>query len=134
MKKIDSDSFSSTLRIHGDLRGVGDLDRYLGVNATHKHVKGDVRSELAKPYSTDMWSYTCPLKELDFEAQLCHFADKFHVKLVELRRAHDIGLVKIDVFCSFIPQFDNSGFDISPKALQFLCDAKMPLAVSVMFA
>lgn len=50
-------SYSAALRVFGSISDLDQVTRNLGLNPTHAHRSGAIRSPHSKPYTQDMWMY-----------------------------------------------------------------------------
>jgi hypothetical protein len=121
-------AYSATLRIHGPRLPLDAISKYLGIEATHQHRRGEKRRHGLRPYNDDAWHLTAPVAE---ERELTHHLRELwrvikpHVDYLNALNA------KVDVFCGYRSNNGAAGFAVEPDALEIFTALRVPFGVSV---
>ena len=115
-----------------------DIEKKLGIKATHEHKKGDQlewKGKIIKNkfYDNDIWILESPMfRNSNFDKHLSWLFKKIfpHKEfLLKLKSKK----VKIDISGSYRTGSPTGGFDIHPKFYKLLMELNIPFGVSVQF-
>jgi hypothetical protein len=125
--------FSATVRIHGDAVPFEEIERALGVAATHTHRKGERRGPRSPEYRDDAWHYQPPVPEDEPLAR--------HIDALWAVVRPAVGFLrglksrcKVDVFCGYRSNCDTAGFKVPHTCLELFAALEVPFGVSVVIA
>lgn len=124
---------SATLRIFGTIESLAEITNTLGLQPTDIHRKGEKRSARAQPYEHDMWRLRAPLpREEPLEKHLLWLKEMLSPQREYLRQLAQS--YTVDVFCGYLTDSDQGGFDLSPDALSLFSDLGIRMCVSIIIA
>jgi hypothetical protein len=121
--------FTVTLRIMGKIDDPDAITRKLGVSPTRRHRWGERYESGLEPYG-DMWAYTPPVPAN-------HPLEEHLLALGQVIRKHGRYLRKlkrfltVNVFCEYRSNCPQSGFQLSPQALEIFAQLQLPFGISV---
>lgn len=122
--------FTASLRIYGDIEDLDEITNAVGIMPTSSHLKGDRRSEMAKPYKQAMWAYEPNVPE---EESLSRHLNALWAAIGE--NADAIKRLKekyqVDIFCGYRSDCDHAGFSVDHASLTVFHKLEVPFEMSV---
>jgi hypothetical protein len=122
--------FTASLRIHGDIHDLDEITKIVGVKPTRSHLKGDKRSERARPYKQAMWSYEPNIHEEEsLSKHLNALWDAIGENAEAIKKLKE--KYRVDIFCGYRSDCDHAGFEVDCSSLRIFKELEVPFAVSV---
>lgn len=122
--------FTASLRIYGDIEDLDEITSVVGVKPTSSHLKGDRRSERAKPYKQAMWAYEPNIPETESLSKhlnaLWGAIGESAEKIKKLKEKY-----RVDIFCGYRSDCDHAGFEVDHNSLTIFNKLEVPFGVSV---
>ena len=122
--------YSASLRIYGDIVDFDAITKVVGVKPTHTHKRGDRRSEYARPYPNDMWSYSANIDETEnLSLHLNALWAAIGQNAEAIKALKDT--LTVNVFCGYRSDCDHAGFEVPHQSLTIFQKLEVPFDVSV---
>jgi hypothetical protein len=126
-------SYSSTLRISGDIDNINEISNILELKPTYFHRKGEKRTKISNPYKNDMWQYSPDIaEEKQLEEHINTLWNSIKHKKTEIFKLKE--KYKVDIFNGYRSNCDTAGFEISYSCLEMFIELKIPFGVSIIIA
>jgi hypothetical protein len=126
-------SYSSTLRISGNIDNLNEISDILELKPTYFHRKGEKPAKISRPFENDMWMFSPDIaEEKPLEEHinaLWNLIKNKKTDIIKLKEKY-----KIDIFNGYRSNCDNAGFEVPYNCLEMFIELKIPFGVSVIIA
>jgi hypothetical protein len=123
-------SYSSTLRIFGNIDNINEISDILELKPTYFHRKGEKRTKISTPYEYDMWMFSPDIaEEKPLEEHINALWNSIKYKKMEIIKLKE--KYKIDVFNGYRSNCENAGFEVPYNCLEMFIELKIPFGISI---